>query len=129
MNTADIDRARAVVRAADESPARARLLKFLDHCETLFKGTMTVLEAVGQSAGGVTHFHDALVTAHEQLKKVHDVLLDLEVMVVNLCIVREVPYDLGDAVRAVIRAQSRELNDLLWALPTLSRRTAGPPEI
>jgi len=127
MNTAEIEAARSIVRAAEESPANARLLKFLDHCETLRKGTLTMLAAVGESAGSVTEFHDALVAAHVELKKVHDLLLDLEVMVMNLCIAREAPYEIGDTVRQVIRAQARELGDLLWALPPVPRRTNAPP--
>jgi len=119
----DIDRTRAAIRAADESPAKARLLKFLDHCEMLLKGTLSMLAAVGESAGSVTQFHDALVAAHDELKKVYDVLLDLEDLVMRLCIAGEVPYDTGDAVRTVIRAQSRELGDLVWALPPVPRRT------
>jgi len=126
MNTSDIESARVIVQAATDSPGKERLLKILAHSERLLKGTITELQSIGPRAASVTQFHDALVELRATLQPVHDILLELDVIVRDTRFAREVTFDMAEAVGTALRPQSRELSELLWVLPSRRRRIPAP---
>jgi hypothetical protein len=126
MQASDIESARASVLASDDSPGKTRLLKMLSHSEQLLDGTHKALQVVGQNAANVPQFYATLFEIREPLQQIHDFLLEIDVVAMNLWVARESSYEAAQAVAKVIRTQSRELNELLWCLPRRRSATDDP---
>lgn len=126
MQASDIESARASVLTSDDSPGKTRLLKMLSHSEQLLDGTHKALQVVGQNAANVPQLYATLFEIRKPLQLIHDLLMEIDVVVMNLLIDRESSYEVAQPVVKLIRTQSRELNELLWCLPRRRSATDDP---
>ena len=126
MEASDIESARASVLASDDSSGKTRLLRVLAHSEQLLNGTHKALQVVGQNTANVPQFYATLFEIREPLQQIHDLLLEIDGVVMNLWVARESSYEAAQYVVKIIRTQSRELNELLWCLHRRRSATDDP---
>jgi len=107
--------------AAESSPGTTKLLRILTHSATLLVGTHEVLRLAGQHTGTIPQFYDTLVDLREPLRITHELLLEIDQAILQMCRSREAAWDSGQLVMALLQKQSRELEDLLWILPRRKR--------
>ena len=121
MNNSDIEHARLLLKDSANSPGKDKLVRILAHSETLLEATRVWMQCAGQKTGTITEFYDALAELKDQLKNAHDLLWDIDKTVLGMCIAREIPPDSSQVALKVIRAQSREIESLVWTLPDQRR--------